>query len=117
MHGSKYATWSAPTDVGAVPPERVGWPAGVWLIGALASVVFILLILIALPWWLAVLAGVALGAFFAFRVSMISVVSEWFARRQKGSAAAFALYKSMGIEGAHPVRIEVILGGYVIGRD
>lgn len=117
MDGAKYATWSAPTDVGAVRPERVGLPRGFWLIGVLASVVFSLLLLIALPWGLAVLAGVALGAFFAFRVSMISVASEWFARRRKGSAAAFAMYTSMGIKDAHPVRINVILDSYQIGTD
>jgi hypothetical protein len=103
--------------VGARPPEKVGLPPRFWLVGVLSFAVFSLLLLIALPWWVAVLGGVALGAFFSFRVSMISVVSEWFARRRKGSAAAFAMYKSMGITGAHPVRVQVILGGYIIGRD
>jgi hypothetical protein len=117
MEGARYATWSEPTDVGARPPERVGLPAGFWLIGVLSSVVFSLLLLIALPWWVAVLGGTALGAFFSFRVSMISVISEWFARRRKGSAAAFAMYKSMGIPNAHPVRVNVILDAYQIGTD
>ena len=117
MKGARYATWSAPTDVGAVPPERVGLPPGFWLIGVLSSGVFSLLLLIAVPWWVAILGGIALGAFFSFRVSMISVVSEWFARRRKGSAAAFAMYKSMGIPNAHPVRVQVLLDGYIIGRD
>jgi len=118
MEGAKYATWSAPTDVGAAPPERVRLPMGFWLIGALASVVFVALL--AIPFGLgavSVLGGVALGAFFAFRVALISVGSEWFARRRKGSAAAYAMYKSLGIVGAHPVRINVILDSYQIGTD
>jgi hypothetical protein len=117
MEGARYATWSAPTDVGARPPEKVGLPAGFWLIGVGASVVFSLLLLIALPVGWAILAGVALGAFFSFRVSMISVVSEWFARRRKGSGAAFAMYKAMGMPNAYPVRVNVILDAYQIGTD
>jgi hypothetical protein len=64
-----------------------------------------------------VLGGLALGLYLGVRVSMIANVSEWFARRRKGSAAAFEMYKTMGLPNARPVRIAVILNGYVIGKD
>lgn len=114
----RYATWSAPVDVGAKPPARLGLPRHLFAILSASAVVYVAILSVPFGFGVrSILFGLALAVLFAFRASMFAQISEWFARRRKGSAAAFELYKMSAELDAHPVRIQVVLGTYEIGRD
>ena len=62
-------------------------------------------------------AGLGLAVLMAVRAHLISGGSEWFARRKKGSQAAYALYSRIDNKGAYPVRVILTDEGYRIGLD